>query len=129
MENLENNDKPKVTLDFVELWGPRPTSIFNVIIDKERIGQCQVRHTPGKSERMPEGFENHIYIEIDPEFRNQGFATQTLGLALEEAKKIGLREVIVTVDLSNKASIKIIERNNGILLEEKPDKQGNLVRK
>ena len=129
MENLENNKSKKVSLNLIETSGIHPTSIFDIVVDGKKIGKCNVRHTPRKSERMPDGFENHIYYEIFPKFRERGYATETLRLALEEARNIGLEEVIITVDSPNIASIKVIEKNGGVLLEERPDKEGALVRK
>ena len=78
---------------------------------------------------MPEGFENHIYYEIDTKFQGKGYATEALRLLLDEARKINLREVIITAADNNPASWRVIEKNDGTLLDKKPDSDGVLYRK
>jgi predicted acetyltransferase len=79
----------------------------------ERVGMAQLRLIPSKSPEMPEGFESHIYYEIEPEYRNKGYATRALKELIREAKKHRLDRVIATVDADNPASIKVIEKCGG----------------
>jgi predicted acetyltransferase len=67
---------------------------------------------------LPENFASHIYYEIRPEYRNKGYGMKILELGLEEARKIGLKEVILTTKKDNLASKKIIETNGGLLADE-----------
>jgi predicted acetyltransferase len=60
----------------------------------------------------------HIGYDIVPCYRNLGYDTQLLRLTLQEARVLGLASVILTVEVSNIASIKIIERNGGKLSDE-----------
>lgn len=112
-----------------ETTGPLPTSHFELLNDRAVIGELQLRHMPSKSPSFPEGFENHIYYEIRPEFRGKGYGAGILGLGLEEARKLGLEEVVLTCVESNVASQKVIEANGGTLLDSQPSTTGELVRK
>ncbi len=60
----------------------------------------------------------HIGYDIVPCYRNLGYGTQLLRLTLLQAQALGLATVILTVELSNIGSIKIIERNGGRLSNE-----------
>jgi predicted acetyltransferase len=104
-------------------------SEYEAVVDGKIIGRAQLRHKPSKSNIMPEGFENHIFYEIKPEFRNKGYATETLRLLLKEAKKLGLNEVIITIASDNVPSQKVAEANGAILVDEKPAKDGTIYRK
>lgn len=61
---------------------------------------------------------SHIYYEIDPAFRGKGYGKLILKSGLEEARKIGLQELLITCDDENIASKKIIEANGGIFIEK-----------
>ncbi len=76
-----------------------------------------MRHTPGKRDELPEHLASHIYYEITPDERRKGYATSALSITKTEAKKIGLKEIIVTCDEDNIASKKVIEANGGEFLE------------
>lgn len=73
------------------------------------VGVVRVRHEEVES-------AGHIGYDISPCFRGRGYGTQILKLAIEEAKKIGIEEAIVTCNTENTASRRIIEKNNGKLL-------------
>lgn len=78
----------------------------------------QIRHQPSHSQEVPSSFSNHIYYEIKPEFRGRGFGREILKLGIGEAKKIGLKKIVITCYEENIASKKIIERNNGVLVDK-----------
>ena len=50
--------------------------------------------------------------------RRKGYAAEMLRLALLEAKKIGLNEVLLTVDSDNLSSISTMKKNGAILENE-----------
>jgi len=60
----------------------------------------------------------HIGYDVPPSSRRRGFGTAALKLVLPEARRCGLDRVRITVDSDNLPSIKIIERNGGILSGE-----------
>ena len=55
----------------------------------------------------------HIGYNVPPSVRRKGYGTQLLRLTLPKARAAGLSRVLLTVDSSNVASIRIIERNGG----------------
>lgn len=109
--------------------GPLPTYEFELVDEERCVGRLQLRHSPSKSSSFPEGFESHIYYEIDPEYRGKGYGKEILKLGLVEARSRGLSEVILTCTEENVASCKIIEFNGGKLLDSKHSLDGKLVRK
>jgi predicted acetyltransferase len=60
----------------------------------------------------------NIGYDVCPSYRNKGLGTEILRLTLIKAKDIGLDKVLVTCDDNNYGSIKIIEKNGGILINK-----------
>lgn len=55
----------------------------------------------------------HIGYEVRPSARGRGYASQMLGLALSEARTLGVERVLITCDEENIGSRKVIENNGG----------------
>jgi predicted acetyltransferase len=92
--------------------GHVPSSEFYLLGEGKLIGRVSVRH------RLNRGLEiisGHIGYDIRPSERNRGFGTLILRLALEKAREIGLKKVLLTCDADNFASAKVIEKNGGRL--------------
>jgi predicted acetyltransferase len=95
--------------------GPLPTTSFNLVNDAgEVVGYAQVRHRPSHGADLPPEAANHIYYEIEPRHRGHGKAL--MGLVLDEARRIGLTAVRLTVDDDNPASRHIIESHGAVWL-------------
>lgn len=60
----------------------------------------------------------HISYNIRPSRRGKGYATQQLALLLNEARKLHLPGVSLTIDGDNPASVRVIEKNGGVLIRE-----------
>jgi predicted acetyltransferase len=58
----------------------------------------------------------HIGYDISPDFRNKGYGNMVLTLALEKAKAFELNEVVITCNIENAVSKKIIENHGGKFL-------------
>ncbi|GAA0730240.1 GNAT family N-acetyltransferase [Clostridium malenominatum] len=86
------------------------TSSFWLIDNNEVVGVIRIRH----QDVLADG---HIGYDISPYHRKRGYGTQILKLALVEAEKIGIKEAMVTCNIDNIQSKKIIEKNNGKLIE------------
>jgi predicted acetyltransferase len=80
--------------------------------DEQIIGCARVRLglTP---ELENEG--GHIGYDVRPSMRQNGHGTVLLRLALIEARTLGIVRVRITCDDDNLGSIKVIERNGGVL--------------
>lgn len=90
---------------------------YDVMLDAEIIGMCQLRSIARKSVTLPEGFESHIYYEINPEYQGKGYATEVLKLLLDEARAIQLDKVLLSVATANIPSVRVIEKNGGELIK------------
>lgn len=77
------------------------------------LGGCRLRHRLNDALWQDGG---HIGYDIRPSFRNRGYASEMLALALEEARQRGLDWVLLTVAPSNRPSIRVIEKNGGELI-------------
>lgn len=111
-----NKDLPK---------GWVPSTTFWLVLGNNYLGGANIRHRLNKNLKKIGG---HIGYEIDAQFRQKGYGTLILKLALRKAKKLGIKKVLVTCDQTNLASKKIIEKNGGVLDNKiivekgKPDK-------
>jgi len=94
----------------------KPVSCHYWLVDgKNYIGRINIRHKLNKTEQRESG---HIGYAIRPSKRNLGHGANILRLGLLKAKKLGIREVLVICDKNNIGSIKIIEANGGVLINE-----------
>jgi predicted acetyltransferase len=81
---------------------------------EEYIGRLAIRHSLTDWLRRIGG---HIGYEVRPTARRQGHATRMLGLALPVAASLGIDPALVTCDVANTASRRVIEANGGRLEE------------
>ena len=63
-----------------------------------------------------ERYNGHIGYNIRPSQRNRGYATHQLALLLDEARRLQLAGISLTIDSDNPASERVIEKNGGTLL-------------
>lgn len=68
----------------------------------------------------------HIGYDIPPRYRQQGYGSKLLHLALKEIEQLGVNDIIITCSKDNIYSKKIIEKNNCIFLKEVKD-QDNCI--
>lgn len=92
--------------------GRVPGSQFWLLSDGRLLGCSRLRHglTP---ELEYEG--GHIGYDVRPSARGRGFGTSLLSLTRERAATMGIARVRITCDVDNRASIRVIEKNGGIL--------------
>ncbi len=97
--------------------GKVPDSTF-FALDEERnilLGAVNIRHYLNEALLLNGG---HIGDGIRPSERLKGNATQMVGLALEECRKLGLDKVLMVCDKENIGSAKSIMKNGGVLENE-----------
>ena len=85
--------------------------------DNRLVGMFNIRH---KLNDYLLKFGGHIGDCVRPTERKKGYATQIIGLAIQECKNMGINEVLITCKKSNIASAKSIIKNGGILENEIP---------
>ena len=96
---------------------PRLPNIRLWLWDGSFCGTIGLRWQKG-SDALPPHVLGHIGYTIVPWKRRKGYATEALRVALEEARRVGLRHVQITTDRGNTASQRVIEKNGGRLVEE-----------
>lgn len=89
-----------------------PQTMFWIIYNNQVVGIAKLRHYLNDHLLMHGG---NIGYGVAKEYRRMGIATKALALLLEEAKKYDQEEVLLTTDLENYGSRKVIENNNGRL--------------
>jgi predicted acetyltransferase len=82
------------------------------IKDELMVGMIRLRYELTASLRQLGG---HIGYDVRPSLRGQGYGTRMLALVLSCAREAGLDQVMVTCDIANIASARVIEKNGGVL--------------
>jgi predicted acetyltransferase len=90
-----------------------PSTFLLAFVGERVVGRTSIRHyLNDRLDRMG----GHIGYAVVPEFRRRGHATEILRQSLEIAKKrLGIRRALLTCDDDNLGSIRVIERNGGVL--------------
>ncbi|MEG2656861.1 MAG: GNAT family N-acetyltransferase [Clostridium sp.] len=76
------------------------------------LGTVRLRHKLVERNYLEGG---HIGYDISPRFRRKGYGKIILKLALDKARELEFEKVLLTCDLDNIGSKKIIENNGGKL--------------
>ncbi len=98
----------------IELVGDSvPCTVLWLVDGDEFIGRISIRH------RLNDWYGKYggqIGYAISPFYRGKGYGTLILksGLQSEVIKKLDIDQILITCDENNIASLKIIEKNNGI---------------
>lgn len=87
----------------------------------EYLGRIAIRHRLNDNLREWGG---HIGYDVRPTARRRGHATAMLSAALPVAAKLGIDPVLITCDVTNVASRRVIERHGG----EREDERGGKLR-
>ncbi len=104
-------------VDIEKGWVPNYAFSIHMAEEEREIGQ--IRFRAGDSEQIFRA-AGHIGYQIDEEFRGNEFATKAAQLSLEVARFHGFKEVILTCQEDNPASIRVIQKMGGIHLETVP---------
>jgi len=92
-----------------------PGSEFWLVDGGEFIGRATVRHRLNEKLIKVGG---HVGFDVRPSKRGRGYGKGILKLALEKAKELGITNVLVTCDIRNEASRKIIEHSGGVFQDQ-----------
>ena len=109
-QRLEATARPAGFVPDTELWW----------VDGDQfLGRVGIRHrlTPALLE-----IGGHIGYDVRPSARRHGHATLMLRKALPVARELGIERALVTCDVDNVGSRAVIERNGGVLEDERGGK-------
>lgn len=106
-QRLEETRRPTGFVPDTELW---------LVDGDEFLGRVGIRHrlTP----RLLQ-FGGHIGYDVRPSARRRGHATRMLRDALTVARGLGIESALVTCAVDNVGSRTVIERNGGVLEDER----------
>jgi predicted acetyltransferase len=82
------------------------------VVDGDIVGRTSVRFVLNEFLRTIGG---HIGYAVRPAFRRRGYATEILRQSLDIARARGISPVLVTCDVDNIGSRRVIEANGGVL--------------
>jgi predicted acetyltransferase len=107
---LEETLRPMGFVPDTELWW---------VDGDEFLGRIGIRHrlTPALLE-----VGGHIGYHVRPTARRQGHATEMLRQALAIAPDLGIDPALITCDVDNVGSRRVIERNGGVLEDQRDGK-------
>lgn len=98
---------------------------YRWITEGDRVhGGIALRHGPNDEVRQ----FGHIGYGIRPSSRQRGLATWALGQILDEARALGLDQVLIVCEVDNLASVKTIERHGGVFEEIRDTEHGPVRR-
>lgn len=106
---LVYNDASSKAVGLEDGWKV-PTNIYWLYVDGHPVGMGKLRHFLTDNLREEGG---HAGIAIRPAERNKGYGTILLKLITEEAKKMNIDKLLVTIRNNNYSSLKVALRNNG----------------
>lgn len=105
------------------------TTRFDLVNDAaEVVGFAQLRHRPSHSDDLPPEAANNVYYEVAAAHRGRGYGKELLRQVLDEARRIGLSHVRLTVTNDNPTSRHIVEDAGGKLVGEFTARNGELYR-
>ncbi len=94
-------------------------SIFWLYDNNIPIGMGKIRHELTEESRKNGG---SIGYAISYPYRGKGYGSILLKMLLEEAKNMGIKEIILTIDINNEASRIVCEKNGGILFDKNAER-------
>lgn len=92
-----------------------PQNIYWLYVNNEPVGMGKIRLALTESSREIGG---NIGAAISNKFRGKGYGSILIKLLVDEAKKIGIEEILITVEKYNPASKKATENAGGKVFKE-----------
>jgi predicted acetyltransferase len=97
-----------------------PNTFLVGVVDEQIVGRLSIRH---RLNDFLERIGGHIGYGIIKSYRRQGYGTEMLKQALPICSSLGIKKVLITCDIDNFGSQKVIERCGGIFENVTNDSQ------
>lgn len=110
----------EVGADLPEGWVPATFRVAEA--EGSLVGRVSVRH---QLNAYLAEFGGHIGYAVRPAFRRRGYATAILREALRVGHQLGMERFLLTCDVDNVASAKVIERCGGAFRGVVPGRDGS----
>ena len=91
------------------------------------LGVIDIRHR--LNDHLLNNPGGHIGYAIAPSERRKGYATEQLRLGLEKCREMGIGPVLITCHKENEASARVIQKNGGVLEDERVSKEGKVFQR
>jgi len=91
------------------------------------LGVINIRHR--LNDHLLNNPGGHIGYAIAPGERQRGYGTEQLRLALEICRGMGINPVLVTCNRENTASARVIQKNGGVLEDERVSQEGKIFQR
>ena len=108
---LANQDDLSRGVGLTEHWHV-PQTTYWLMVNNVPVGYGKLRHRLNDRLRNEGGLTAYA---IAPAYRNQGYGKILLRLLIDEAKKIGIRSMLITIANHNIASLKVALANGGVI--------------
>ncbi len=92
-----------------------PYTCYVFIIENKIVGVGSVRHYLNE---YLEKFGGHIGYSIRPNDRKKGYGSKALELLIKQAKEMDIENILITCNINNIGSKKVIENNNGKFINQ-----------
>jgi predicted acetyltransferase len=102
------------------------TDALALLRDGRVLGEIRVRHSLTSDLEIDGG---HLGYRVRPSERNRGYATVMLREGLARLRKIGVERALLTVDVTNAPSLRVVEKCGGIARDEVPEGSGPIHRR
>lgn len=88
-----------------------PSTLLAATVDQQLVGRVSIRH---ELNDWLATYGGHVGYAVIPGMRRRGYGTEILRQALVVARSLGIDEVLVTCDVDNTASARVIEACGGV---------------
>lgn len=92
-----------------------PYTCYVFIIENKIVGVGSVRHYLNE---YLEKFGGHIGYSIRPSERKKGYGSKVLELLIKQANDMDIEKILITCNVNNMGSKKVIENNNGKFINQ-----------
>ncbi len=92
-----------------------PNSYLVAVVEEKVVGRVSIRH---ELNDFLKKYGGHVGYGVVRSERRKGYATEILRQSLSVCRVLGLDRIMISCDIDNEGSRKVIERNGGVFERE-----------